>query len=113
MRVVEGIVGDSPFSAVPHEAQLPKGTQGVRHDRLRGAEHVRQVADAELLPRERVHDLEPCRVAEHPEGLGQGDDRARTFHGSASPQYLALVEARHVAHVAGAVRRPPTGVLCR
>lgn len=78
--VVERVVSDLAFLAVFDELHLPQRPQRVRNRRLRNAEQIRDVADAQFLFRKRERDPDARRVAQNLKSFGERGDRRRRLH---------------------------------
>ena len=69
--VVEGVEDETSVAARAHEAHAAQQAELMRNSRLGQPEQFRQVADAQLGPRQRVEHPHARHVAEGLEGFGE------------------------------------------
>ena len=89
--VVERVIGDLALLPESHEPHLPERSQTVRDGRLRDAEQVGQIADAQLFARERKGDLDARRITKQLEGLGQRSHCLILLHRALYALHFAFV----------------------
>ncbi len=70
MVVVDAVVDHPAVPAALDEPKVPESSQMLRRRRFGDAHDVREVADAELLLKERVDYLDSARVSQSPKALG-------------------------------------------
>jgi hypothetical protein len=88
---------------------MTKGTERVGYRRLRDVDERREVADAQLLERERGQKAQPGRVTQRLKGFGKRGQRRRRRREGTHAGHLRLIDAANLTAVVVSVRSDAQG----